>query len=564
MKKLLVSFLLGLTVFFSFAPYLPTAKADATWYNQSFQEWYGKVYDPSNPGEIFGERYTAAQVQWIVYGLFSFLINSVTGPENSGLIQCFVSNVADAEVCMDQLKDLLDAKKGQGQAPALVIAKATPQQNFWSLVFASNRPISGIAYVKEKIDKLNVVTVVQAQSVGVGFNALKPVQGMWTGFRNVSFGLFVIVAIVFAFMIMFRVKLSPQTVVSVQSALPKITISIILVTFSYAIAGFLIDLMYIAIGLVSLIGTQIINASGAGNSSAAVWFNLLTLGQPAGFDIQMGAFGLLVLYLMLFCLASIFLLMLNVGAIGSAIVAMLAAILVGVAIASGVWAILLIVAIIAAIIMYIIVLWMLIRILWGLLRAFTNVLLLTILAPIQLTLGTVVPSLGFGSWVRSYVSNLAVFVVTGALILFSYIFVAMGIRIGLESNVIEWLFGSGATGSLLGLVGQAVGENINAWPPLLGASGNAGVGLLMVIVSFVIFTLIPKANDIIQSLLSGKPFAYGSGIGEAIGPINWVWGQTGRPIVEQGRKFILEKGFETRKGQMQDFLNRHLPGRKNV
>ena len=564
MKKLLVSFLLGLTVFFSFAPNLSTAKADTTWYNQSFQQWYGKVYDPSNPGEIFGERYAAAQVQWIVYSLFSFLINSVTGPENSGLIQCFVSNVADATVCMDQLKDLLDAKKGQGQAPAPVIAKANPQQNFWSLVFASDRPISGIAYVKEKIDKLNVVTVVQAQSVGVGFSALKPIQGMWMGFRNVSFGLFVIVAIVFAFMIMFRVKLSPQTVVSVQSALPKITISIILVTFSYAIAGFLIDLMYVAIGLVSLIGTQIINASGDGNSSATVWFNLLTLGQPAGFDIQMGAFGLLVLYLMLFCLASIFLLMLNVGAIGSAIVAMLAAIFVGVAIASGVWAILLIVAIIAAIIMYIIVLWMLFRILWGLLRAFTNVLLLTILAPIQLTLGTIVPSLGFGSWVRSYVSNLAVFVVTGALILFSYIFVAMGIRIGLESNVIEWLFGGGATGSLLGLVGQAVGENINAWPPLLGASGNAGVGLLMVIVSFVIFTLIPKANDIIQSLLSGKPFAYGSGIGEAIGPINWVWGQTGRPIVEQGRKFILEKGFETRKGQMQDFLNRHLPGRKNV
>ena len=527
MKKLLVSFLLGLTVFFSFAPNLSTAKADTTWYNQSFQQWYGKVYDPSNPGEIFGERYAAAQVQWIVYSLFSFLINSVTGPENSGLIQCFVSNVADATVCMDQLKDLLDAKKGQGQAPALVIAKATPQQNFWSLVFASDRPISGIAYVKEKIDKLNVVTVVQAQSVGVGFSALKPIQGMWMGFRNVSFGLFVIVAIVFAFMIMFRVKLSPQTVVSVQSALPKITISIILVTFSYAIAGFLIDLMYIAIGLVSLIGTQIINASGDGNSSATVWFNLLTLGQPAGFDIQMGAFGLLVLYLMLFCLASIFLLMLNVGAIGSAIVAMLAAIFVGVAIASGVWAILLIVAIIAAIIMYIIVLWMLFRILWGLLRAFTNVLLLTILAPIQLTLGTIVPSLGFGSWVRSYVSNLAVFVVTGALILFSYIFVAMGIRIGLESNVIEWLFGGGATGSLLGLVGQAVGENINAWPPLLGASGNAGVGLLMVIVSFVIFTLIPKANDIIQSLLSGKPFAYGSGIGEIAGAAGATLGTAG-------------------------------------
>jgi len=59
-----------------------------------------------------------------------------------------------------------------------------------------------------------------------------------------------------AFMIMFRVRISPQTVITVQSALPKIIFTLILITFSYAIAGFLIDLMYVVIGIFSFIVTQ--------------------------------------------------------------------------------------------------------------------------------------------------------------------------------------------------------------------------------------------------------------------------------------------------------------------
>jgi hypothetical protein len=38
-------------------------------------------------------------------------------------------------------------------------------------------------------------------------------------------------------------------------------------------------------------------------------------------------------------------------------------------------------------------------------------------------------------------------------------------------------------------------------------------------VSFVMFTLIPKISDIVQSFMAGKPFAYGTAIGEAFGPV---------------------------------------------
>jgi hypothetical protein len=508
MKKLLISFLVGLTIFLSFAPYLSPAKAQTTWYNQTFQEWYGKVYDPNNASEIFGERYTAAQVQWIVYSVWGFLINTVVGPQNSSLIQCFISNSANISTCTDQMSKLLTNDPVQNQAMATSNA---PKQSLLSLIFTSNRPISGIAYVRERLDRLNPVSIVHAQAPGTGFNALQPVQEIWTVFRNVSFGLFVLVAIVFAFMIMFRVKLSPQTVISVQSALPKIILSLILVTFSYAIAGFLIDLMYVVIGLVSLIGSQLFTAS------PAQIFNLLTLGQPIGGSVNIGVLGLLIIYVVGFSICVTVLVLINIANMG----ALFASITITALLSTGIGEVLVIVGILAAIILIIVALFMAFKIIWGLLKAFVNILLLTIFAPIQLTLGTVVPNLGFGAWFKSFVSNLAVFVVTGALILFSFIFLSKGASLGLQS------FGLTNSGINFGIFvsnivkGSAIsGQSNAAWPPLLGTSGNAGVGLLFVIVSFVLFTLIPKANEIIQGFITGRPFAYGTAIGEAFGPVS--------------------------------------------
>ena len=74
-KKL--SLILLSSVLFLNSMFMPFAVAKAaeddpqsTWYNQTFEGWFVKVYgDESPPSEIFGERYTAAQVQWILYSL---------------------------------------------------------------------------------------------------------------------------------------------------------------------------------------------------------------------------------------------------------------------------------------------------------------------------------------------------------------------------------------------------------------------------------------------------------------------------------------------------------------
>ena len=48
---------------------------------------------------------------------------------------------------------------------------------------------------------------------------------------------------------MLRLKIDPRTVMTIQNQIPKIIIGLILVTLSFAIAGLLIDIMWIAIYL---------------------------------------------------------------------------------------------------------------------------------------------------------------------------------------------------------------------------------------------------------------------------------------------------------------------------
>lgn len=108
----------------------------------------------------------------------------------------------------------------------------------------ANPPASGVYYAYDTLQNAGFVPKAYAAE-GIGFASLKPLLGIWKAFRNVAYLILVIVLIAIGFMIMFRMKLNPQTVISMENTLPKIIVSMILITFSFAIAGFLIDLMYV-------------------------------------------------------------------------------------------------------------------------------------------------------------------------------------------------------------------------------------------------------------------------------------------------------------------------------
>ncbi len=541
-KKFLVSFMAAWILVLSVAPFSIAAAATATpaptgtWYNSSFQDWYSKVYDDSNQSEIFGERYTAAQVQWVVYGLLSFLVNQTS---NQKLLSCLFKNSANLNACASLLtyseKDLQElANRPKVKEPSLA-----------SLVFSKERSFSGINYVREKVDNFSLVPEAHAQTVGFGFNALKPVQAMWQTSRDLAFGLFVLAAIVFAFMIMFRVKISPQVVISVQTALPKLIGALILVTFSYAIAGFLVDLMYVVYGLVALLGKGFIPFGGAGVSPATV-FEFMTAGRVggAGAGIELGLMGLLFIYLVLLPISFVITLFLTIGVLGAAVIGLVGTILAP--LFAGLGTIMALVAIVLVIILIIVIIWQLVKIIFGLLKAYTNIILLTIFAPVQIVAGVFIPSLGFGSWLRSYVTNLGIFVLTSVLIFFSFVFLEQGVALaweGLGSNIgagiLSFIFGQSTIANLGGFF-----VNNSAWPPLLSstASTGGGTGLLMLGVSFVLFTLIPKATEVLQGLMSGRPFAYGTAIGEAFGPV--------APFAEYGKGAAMRAAI--RKGVQMD------------
>jgi len=79
-------------------------------------------------------------------------------------------------------------------------------------------------------------------------------------------------------MIMFRIKINPQTAITIQLALPKLIITLLLITFSYAIAGFMIDIFYLIWGII----TNLLISQGL----APKWSNFVS-GYSHGWAIPM-------------------------------------------------------------------------------------------------------------------------------------------------------------------------------------------------------------------------------------------------------------------------------------
>lgn len=495
----LISFLLLIFLFSTLlVPKTALAAAPGPWYNQGILEWYQKVYNSPDQSEIFGERYTAAQVDWIIYSVFTWLPTKIIGP---GFTSCGIDLLLtpgfNLSSCVSGLWTQLFGYSGSTSDLA-ESGGVKNEKGFLEILF-EDRPLSGITYIKNAVRKLGFVPVAKAQ--GFGFDALDPIQDVWRGLRDVSYGLFVIIALVFAFMIMFRVKISPQVSVTVQSALPRVILGIILVTFSYAIAGLLIDLMYVVIGLISLALYIPFEAE-----NAIELFNWLTRG-PAGLGVV-----LLIIQSIFFLLIGLFLAAISaLGGILTGLVTIGASFALAAFFVTGIggWIIM------AAILLIgILLIWHALKIVWTLLKAYANILLLTIFSPLQFTFGLLVPGIGFGAWIKSFISNLAVFVVVGLLFLLTNLFILIGTSVlfgdsGLLSfllnNLLPWQSAPGAP------------AGSDYWPPLLG-TGQTGLALLMFGTAFVLFTIIPRTADLIKALIQGQPFAYGTAIGEALGP----------------------------------------------
>ncbi len=131
-------------------------------------------------------------------------------------------------------------------APYIERSFVTKASNIFVAPYA-NPPASGVLWAYEGMQEAGFVPQTYAQ--GIGFYSLQPLAPIWKIFRNVSYLLLVLVVISIGFMIMFRANINPQTVIAIENAIPRIVLALILITFSFPIAGFLIDIMYVIMGL---------------------------------------------------------------------------------------------------------------------------------------------------------------------------------------------------------------------------------------------------------------------------------------------------------------------------
>ncbi len=128
----------------------------------------------------------------------------------------------------------------------------------WMTIPYANPPASGIAWMHNSLQDIGFVPQTYA-ATGIGFASIQGYMDIWKLFRDLSYLLLVLVMIAIGFMIMFRVNLGGATV-GIEAALPRIVIAMIMITFSFPIAGFLIDIMYtliiLSVGLLYDVGIQ--------------------------------------------------------------------------------------------------------------------------------------------------------------------------------------------------------------------------------------------------------------------------------------------------------------------
>lgn len=79
------------------------------------------------------------------------------------------------------------------------------------------------------------------------------VDRIWSSVRDIAYIGYVLIMIVIGFMIMFRHKIGGQTMVTIGNSIPKLVVSLVLVTFSFAIMGLIIDIGGFILSLVKVI-----------------------------------------------------------------------------------------------------------------------------------------------------------------------------------------------------------------------------------------------------------------------------------------------------------------------
>lgn len=372
--------------------------------------------------------------------------------------------------------------------PEVCNTKQTAMGNMTQLIVTlyTYPPASALAYTRDLLANAGLVKPVHAQ--GIGFAGLTPFLGLWKASRNIAYGVLIIVMVAIGFMIIFRMKIDPKTVISLQAALPKIVLTLIIITLSYPIVGFLIDLMYL---LMSIIISLVLNGVGGSmfGKDIAAWqteFMTADIGDLGG-SVFSGSGAALI------------------GAIwnqvggGAFVGSTLAPLLTLLAESLFSWWFLAIPSGILALIFVLGALFTFIRLLLLLLNSYIQLLISVILGPLLLLQEAIPGKSAFTEWLLNIMANLVVFPATAAIFLFSAVILHIG-----ENNTGFWA------------------------PPFIGIGHDAGgANLFASLLSLGIIFLSPNLVAQIKKAFHPKPtipFTAGTALAPLTGGVQTAMG----------------------------------------
>jgi len=394
---------------------------------------------------------------------------------------------------------------------------------------ATVRPASSLdylAYVSTNLKNHHVISQAFAAGPGYGFTALSPILPLWRAFRNISYLLFALGFVLYGVMIMFRIKIDAKTAASIQLAIPKLIVTLLLITFSYAIVGFLIDIS-------TVISAMIIGVLKAGGILTDI-NNIVPM--IASGQSLLGAVGSALVNGFLAVIVSpfIFFNLLIGGLLGMSVafVAAIAGTITGLGLIIG------IIILIAVVISYA-------KLIFKLFQAFFSIIISLIFSPIIL-LGNLMPgSTTISTWIMTIVGNLAVFPVAIFFLTLSYALLCQPILTLIPDLVgnytpVGWIAGAVGydmefivTDKLEQLLGvKSLADNGIIWTPPLtipgagstwtkggqqtGTAAGSEGSLMLATIGFGLLLMASKYCEMVEKALKTPPFPYGAAIGDAL------------------------------------------------
>lgn len=366
---------------------------------------------------------------------------------------------------------------------------------------------SGREYMADILDNVGIPTVSSAYAQGTGYKAMSPFLTFWKVFRNLAYSLYIIMFVVVGIMIMLRTKINAQTIITIQTALPNLLITLLLITFSYAIVGFMIDIMYFLIYFVvylmssiNLIETPTQAISRLMNYSAwSIIFegrNSLISGVSLAIreivtgSSQLALAGRVIARATTFGASELF-----THAVPYLLVAVWLAIT-------------------------------MLKLMWLLLKSYVMLIVQTVTAPVQILMNAVPGSKAFAEWIKKTASYLIPFPVAAAMFIMAAVFIGDPTKATLFKNAFV-----PDSANPFGINQEHEfykdWDSNTIWLPPFTLNGTSDWSSrdIMVLIGFFIFTMTPASVKMAQDWLQVKESPYTSEIGAGLGGA-WNLGKT--------------------------------------